>query len=220
MVRGARVADEAVRAYMEALQDPNSAVDWDHVDDLAGQITEATDPVRRVLLRSQWRQASDPATYIPDLEADFVAFAGQWAEANQVIGDDFFYEGVPLPVLRQAGLNISDEAAGWVDEDEMRAAERVVETTERDRVAEQPRPTPGAKPTSAGAPAGADDPDSPTGRAVAAMTTAPFTVAELAEQADVSRTVVRQLVERMELEGTLEKGDPDPETGDSTWRKI
>lgn len=129
MVRGARVADEAVRAYMEALQDPNSAVDWDHVDDLAGQITEATDPVRRVLLRSQWRQASDPATYIPDLEADFVAFAAQWAEANQVIGDDFFYEGVPLPVLRQAGLNISDEAAGWVDEDEMRAAERVVETT-------------------------------------------------------------------------------------------
>lgn len=218
MVRGARVADEAVRAYMEALQDPNSAVDWDHVDDLAGQITEATDPVRRVLLRSQWRQASDPATYIPDLEADFVAFAAQWAEANQVIGDDFFYEGVPLPVLRQAGLNISDEAAGWVDEDEMRAAERVVETTER--AAEGPRPTPGASTPAKGAPAGADDPDSPTGRAVAAMTTEPFTVAELAEKADVSRTVVRQLVERMELEGSLEKGEPDPESGDSTWRKI
>lgn len=217
MVRGARVADEAVRAYMEALQDPNSAVDWDHVDDLAGQITEATDPVRRVLLRSQWRQASDPATYIPDLEADFVAFAAQWAEANQVIGDDFFYEGVPLPVLRQAGLNISDEAAGWVDEDEMRAAERVVETTER--TAEGPRPTPGAATGPKGAPAGADDPDSPTGRAVAAMTAEPFTVAELAEKADVSRTVVRQLVERMELEGSLEKGDPDPESGDSTWHK-
>ncbi|WP_336249894.1 helix-turn-helix domain-containing protein [Stomatohabitans albus] len=218
MVRGARVADEAVRAYMEALQDPNSAVDWDHVDDLAGQITEATDPVRRVLLRSQWRQASDPATYIPDLEADFVAFAGQWAEANQVIGDDFFYEGVPLPVLRQAGLNISDEAAGWVDEDEMRAAEEVVDTTDRSestRVVPVSTPTPSATPT-----AGSEDPDSPTGRAVAAMTEQPFTVAELAEQADVSRTVVRQLIERMEADGELIKGEPDEETGDSTWRRA
>lgn len=209
MVRGARVADEAVRAYMEALQDPNTAVDWDHVDDLAGQITEATDPVRRVLLRSQWRQASDPATYIPDLEADFVAFASQWAEANQVIGDDFFYEGVPLPVLRQAGLNISDEAAGWVDEDEMRAAEQVSDSDRADsRVVPLPK----------GAPAPvASEAETPAERARAVMGSTPFTIAELAEAADVSRTVVRQLVERMEADGELVKGEPEEETGDSTW---
>lgn len=193
MARVARVADEAVRAYMEAIQDPNTAVDWDHVDDLAAKITESADPVERVLLRSQWRIASDPATYIPDLEADFIAFSGQWAQANSVVGDDFFFEGVPLTILAQAGLEVSETATQYADEEEIEEAEAVAENPQAPAPIEEP--------------AG----DSPMERAEAAIGTASFTIPELAERADVSRTVVRQLVERLTAENKLTETGEDSE---------
>lgn len=198
MVRGARVADEAVRAYMEALQDPNTAVDWDEVEELAAQIAEATDPVRRVLLRAEWRRASDPATYMPDLEADYIAFAAQWAQANRVTGDDFFYEGVPLQVLREAGLGISEEARAYADgdddmdlaDDEASAAPAAVAASESDE----------------------DGPLFEEGSAMEsvynAIGTEPFTINDLVDRADASRSTVRAVLDKLEEAGKLEELAP------------
>ncbi len=195
MVRGARVADEAVRAYMEALQDPNTAVDWDEVEELAGQIAEETDPVKRVLLRAEWRRASDPATYMPDLEADFIAFASQWAQANRVTGDDFFYEGVPLQVLREASLGISDEAKAYADTD-------------------VPEPTPAAAPADDEAPAVADEDLFESGSAMEkvfqTIDDQPFTINDLVDRSDASRSTVRAVLDRLEEAGRLSELPADP----------
>jgi hypothetical protein len=193
MVRGARVADEAVRAYMEALQDPNTAVDWDEVEELASQIAETTDPVRRVLLRAEWRRASDPATYLPDLEADFIAFATQWAQANRVTGDDFFYEGVPLQVLRESGLGISDEARAYADGDVEDAA----------------TPAEDAE----GALAAGDDgalfePGSAMDKVFQAIGDEPFTINDLVDRADASRSTVRAVLDKLEEVGQIHEVAP------------
>ncbi|CAN5292488.1 hypothetical protein BH23ACT9_BH23ACT9_06720 [soil metagenome] len=191
MVRGARVADEAVRAYLEALQDPNTAVDWDEVEELASQIAEATDPVQRVLLRAEWRRASDPATYVPDLEADFIAFAVQWAQANRVTGDDFFYEGVPLQVLREAGMGISDEARAYAEETDDDAGEDapIALTTMTTDGPEQP--------------GSLFEPGSAMGKVHEAIGTEPFTINDLVDRADASRSTVRAVLDKLEEAGQL-----------------
>lgn len=196
MVRGARVADEAVRAYMEALQDPNTAVDWDEVEELASQIAEATDPVKRVLLRAEWRRASDPATYLPDLEADFIAFATQWAQANRVTGDDFFYEGVPLQVLREAGLGISDEARAYADGDD------------DDAPAELEAATPAA---ASGADGGEPlfEQGSAMEKVYEAIGPEPFTINDLVDRADASRSTVRAVLDKLEEVGQLQELPPE-----------
>ncbi len=196
MVRGARVADEAVRAYMEALQDPNTAVDWDEVEELATHIADTTDPVKRVLLRAEWRRASDPATYLPDLEADFIAFAGPWAQGNRVSGDDFFYEGVPLQVLREAGMGISDEARAYADGDDD-TGEAVAS---------------GASEPARGANGGDDDADFEAGSAMEKVYESigdePFTINDLVDRADASRSTVRAVLDKLEEVGKLEELEP------------
>ncbi|MGI9018326.1 MAG: hypothetical protein ACR2HR_14700 [Euzebya sp.] len=191
MVRGARVADETVRAYLEALQDPNTAVDWDEVEELASQIAETTDPVKRVLLRAEWRRASDPATYLPDLEADFIAFATQWAQGNRVSGDDFFYEGVPLQVLREAGLGISDEARAYAAEGELDADAQPV-TPETSAAA--PEQGTGSSPFEAG---------SAMEKVFQTIGPEPFTINDLVDKADASRSTVRAVLDKLEESGQL-----------------
>lgn len=197
MVRGARVADEAVRAYMEALQDPNTAVDWDEVEELANQITETADPIRRVLLRADWRRASDPATYMPDLEADFIAFAAQWAAANRVTGDDFFYEGVALQVLREAGLAISDEAMQYADTD-ADVAEPPAAVEPEESVA-----APMVEDASAEVPL--FERGSAMEKVYEAIGEEPFTINELVDRADTSRTTVRAVLDKLDELGRLEE---------------
>ena len=199
MVRGARVADEAVRAYLEALQDPNTAVDWDEVEELASQIAEATDPVQRVLLRAEWRRASDPATYVPDLEADFIAFATQWAQANRVTGDDFFYEGVPLQVLREAGMGISEEARAYAEADDADAAALVEMPAAGAPVVEPLQMGEGGSPFEAG---------SAMDKVYGVIGEEPFTINDLVDRADASRSTVRAVLDRLEEMGRLEVTQP------------
>lgn len=206
MVRGARVADEAVRAYLEALQDPNTAVNWDEVEELASQIAEATDPVQRVLLRAEWRRASDPATYVPDLEADFIAFAVQWAQGNRVTGDDFFYEGVPLQVLREAGMGISEEARAYAESEgtDVAAAEAspIVTTTMPGTSAVagvEPVTGAGGSPFEAG---------SAMDKVYAAIGEEPFTINDLVDRADASRSTVRAVLDKLEEMGRIAELEP------------
>lgn len=185
MARVPRVADEAVRDYLEALQDPNTAVDWEQVEDLATQIAETDDPVQRVLLRGEWRRASDPETYLPQLEADFIAYAKQWAETNRVTADDFYYEGVPLEVLREAGLHVS--------EDIIRESEEFADDGD-DLLDDRAESSP------AGGGEGGDvsfEPGTAGARILEAMGTEPFTINDLVERTGASRTTVRSTIERL-----------------------
>ncbi len=194
MVRGARVADEAVRAYLEALQDPNTAVNWDEVEELATQIAEVTDPVRRVLLRSDWRRASDPATYLPDLEADFIAFAAQWSEANRVSGDDFFYEGVPLAVLAEAWLGISEEARAYADEDDLALLPDVADGE--------------AEAAVEGESGELFEPGSAMANVFEQIGAGPFTINDLVDRADASRSTVRAVLDKLDEAGRLSELEP------------
>lgn len=211
MVRGARVADEAVRSYLEALQDPNTAVDWDEVEELASQIAEATDPVQRVLLRAEWRRASDPATYVPDLEADFIAFATQWAQGNRVTGDDFFYEGVPLQVLREAGMGISEEARAYAESEgtDVGAAE-----VERATPVTAPAAPDASMSGMAAEPVATGDGGSPfeAGSAMdkvyGAIGEDPFTINDLVDRADASRSTVRAVLDKLEEMGRIAELEP------------
>ena len=201
MVRGARVADEAVRAYLEALQDPNTAVNWDEVEELASQIAEATDPVRRVLLRAEWRRASDPSTYVPDLQADFIAFAEQWSQANRVSADDFFYEGVPLQVLAEAGMRISEEAMAYADEDgfdlEGGVAEGGAESDGGDGIASEVSDDGTLfEAGSAGA------------KVYEQIGAGPFTISDLVDRADASRSTVRSVLDKLEQAGMVMELEP------------
>lgn len=203
MVRGARVADEAVRAYLEALQDPNTAVDWDEVEELASQIAQATDPVQRVLLRAEWRRASDPATYVPDLEADFIAFAAQWAQGNRVTGDDFFYEGVPLQVLREAGMGISEEARAYAEVEgaDVGPAEVAPLASGASAALVDDAVVPGAdgSPFEAG---------SAMDKVYAAIGDEPFTINDLVDRADASRSTVRAVLDKLEEMGRVAELEP------------
>jgi hypothetical protein len=186
---------------LEALQDPNTAVDWDEVEELASQIAEATDPVQRVLLRAEWRRASDPATYVPDLEADFIAFAAQWAQANRVTGDDFFYEGVPLQVLREAGMGISEEARAYAvsegaDDADVAAVPSVADA-------------PGAPLTQAASAEGSPfEPGGAMDKVYSAIGDEPFTINDLVDRADASRSTVRAVLDKLQEMGRLTELEP------------
>jgi DNA-binding transcriptional ArsR family regulator len=206
MVRGARVADEAVRAYLEALQDPNTAVDWDEVEELASQIAAATDPVNRVMLRAEWRRASDPSTYLPDLEADFIAFADQWSQANRVSADDFFYEGVPLQVLREAGMGISEEARAYAESDEGEVLSTAVTSSRQVPADDDDEPAP--------APVSLFEPGSAMDKVHAAIGSEPFTINDLVDRADASRSTVRAVLDKLEEAGHLAELPPQ-DTGTS-----
>lgn len=204
MVRGARVADEAVRAYMEALQDPNTAVNWDEVEELAAQIAETPDPVKRVLLRADWRRASDPATYLPDLEADFIAFAAQWAQASRVTGDDFFYEGVPVQVLRESGLHISEEAREYADdEDDLFDQDPEVVTIGGAADADPSVVGSGEVPDGA-----LFEQGSTMEKVFEAIGDQPFTINDLVDRTDASRSTVRAVLDKLEESGRLQELEP------------
>lgn len=206
MARAPKVAEEAVRDYLEALEDPSKAVDWDLVEDLERQIGETDDPVQRVLLRSEWRKAQ-----IPDFDPlinDFVEFAAAWADANGVKGEDFALEGVPLEVLDRAGLEVAEPVRAEIAEylatidigDEMDTAEvpSVEPSPEEAAPAEEPTFEPG----------------STMEKVYHAMTYEPFTINKVVERTGASRSTVRAVIDKLSDSNRIEELPP-LETGSS-----
>lgn len=99
----AKTGEEAVRRYLRAVHDPSKLVDHDEVQQLQTELAASEDPVQALKLRQRLEEISTPS---PEAyEADFVAHAKQWAEAEGISGEAFRSEGVSDAVLRRAGLD-------------------------------------------------------------------------------------------------------------------
>ena len=190
MARVPMIAEQAVRDYLEALIDPNKAVKWDLVEELEDKIAASDDAMERVLLRGELRRALEPD--YADLEEDFVGFAAAWAEANGVNGDDFLQEGVPLAILQRAGIHATPEMVAALGD--VVVEEDVVPVGEE---------------------APAEDTTALSERVVAAMGSEPFTVSDLVERTQASRTTVRRVIDQLgdrvqELEAPADAGERAP----------
>ena len=187
MQRVSRVAEEAVREYLLALENHELVIDEQLVNDLLQRFDECEDPVERVLLAKQLRRAQDRDLLVKEREPDFVEFAAAWAESNDVVADDLHLAvGVPLEVLDRAGLKISDEYRRHLEESEGEPLDAV--TTPAPPALEDEDPTVDRR--EGDGPSAAD-------RVQRAMGTEPFTINDLVERTGVSRSTVRAVVERM-----------------------
>lgn len=97
-------AERAVRTYLEALVDPSALRDQAKVTQLQEQISTATEPLKRILLRQQLLEAETPQ--VSRFEDDFVTHAKTWAEDKGVTSQVFAAEGVAPGVLRRAGFAV------------------------------------------------------------------------------------------------------------------
>ena len=95
-------AESAVRTYLTALRDPSALRDEESVAALQSQLDNASDHLERLRLRQQLLDLESPS--IARYEEDFVTHAKAWAEQEGVTPSAFEAEGVPVGVLRKAGL--------------------------------------------------------------------------------------------------------------------
>lgn len=98
----ARQANQAVRQYLQALQDPASLQDNGSIGDLESALSKEHDPLERVRLQAQLIRAQSVTP--EDYEAGFVDHAKDWASKHDVPAEAFLAEGVAEDVLVKAGL--------------------------------------------------------------------------------------------------------------------
>lgn len=95
--------EEAVRAYLQALTDPDALRDDESIAELQERLERSDDPLERVKLQGHIEQATQVR---PDaFEDGFIAHAKEWADEHGVSATAFQAEGVPRTVLRRAGLD-------------------------------------------------------------------------------------------------------------------
>jgi hypothetical protein len=95
-------AAEAVRRYLQFLEDPASLRDEAAIEELRRQATDARDPLDRLRAVSRLKAAEqvDGAVF----EAAFIVHANAFAQTEGIHVDAFREVGVPADVLREAGL--------------------------------------------------------------------------------------------------------------------
>lgn len=103
-------AEDAVRNYLLVLKDPSSLRDEERVSELERQLGSTTDPVERVMLQQQLREAQRPETH--HYEEAFVTHGKAWADAHGISVAAFLAEGVPTAVLRRAGFSVTGARGG------------------------------------------------------------------------------------------------------------
>ncbi|HEU5153023.1 MAG TPA: hypothetical protein VFU19_21195 [Iamia sp.] len=94
--------EDAVRRYLQWLEDPASLVDDDAVARAEEAVASAADPLARLHALADLEHAR--AADSEGVTADFVAHAKAYAEAQSIPLAAFEALGVPVEVLRQAGL--------------------------------------------------------------------------------------------------------------------
>lgn len=95
-------AEQAIRNYLIALDDPAKLKDQERLDALDKQIEAEEDVLEQMKLEAERHRltAASPADY----EADFVANIKEWAETNKVPVDVLKQRKVSDDVLRKAGM--------------------------------------------------------------------------------------------------------------------
>lgn len=100
-------AEQAVRAYLVALQDPSSLMDDAEVQRLRHDLARIHDPLERLKTRARLEERR--RCLAERAEAGFVACAKPWADAQDVTAEAFRAEGVPAAVLRRAGFSLRED---------------------------------------------------------------------------------------------------------------
>jgi hypothetical protein len=94
--------EDAVRRYLQWLEDPESIVDEAAISQAEAAVAEAGDPLARLHALADLEHAR--AADSEGVTADFVAHARAYADAQSIPLAAWEALGVPTEVLRQAGL--------------------------------------------------------------------------------------------------------------------
>ena len=177
-----QTTDDAVRKYLQFLQDPASLVDPAEVARLSELVTSATDPLARLraVTDLQRIQHSDGAAF----RMAFITHAKGWAEQNDIPVESFAELGVDTATLREAGFDVKH-----------------VQST-RGRGAKSKRS--GSK-SSNRPPVSADEI-----KTVIVGRKGKFTLADVAQTAGGSPMTVRKAVEELIRDGAIERIGPTP----------
>lgn len=175
--------EEAVRRYLSWLEDPASLVDEQAVARAESAVAGASDPLARLHALADLEHARRADA--DGVEADFVAHARTYAEAESIPVAALQAAGVPDAVLRRAGFGVGG-----------RGGRR------------------GGAPRRSGGPAGTRAPKVSIQELKAATLRLPkqFTLAELAAEAGGgSPQTVRKAVEELIAEGKARSLGPKPD---------
>lgn len=102
MSADATTPETAVRRYLQFLADPTALRDEERLEELRAAAERASDPIERLRAYSEIERAEQVDGSA--LEADFVAAAKSFADAEGISPGAFRRLGVPIDVLVRAGL--------------------------------------------------------------------------------------------------------------------
>ena len=94
--------EDAVRRYLQFLEDPSKLVDTATVQALEARLARLTDPVERLRVLAELDRVN--VVDGSDFEESFIQHARSWAESEGILGGAFRHLGVPEDVLLRAGL--------------------------------------------------------------------------------------------------------------------
>lgn len=95
-------ADNAIRRYLQFLEDPSSLIDHELVASLEARIDATADPLDRLHAIAEYERARHPDEQA--YRQAFIDHAKAWAQANDVPATAFRALGVPHDVLTKAGI--------------------------------------------------------------------------------------------------------------------
>ncbi len=102
-------AEAAVRRYLQFVADPSSLVDHAAIADLERQAQAADDPIDKLKLLSQLERSR--AVDGERTKIDFIRYAKQWADANEISPAAFRALGVDDQLLLAAGIGARQRPA-------------------------------------------------------------------------------------------------------------
>jgi predicted ArsR family transcriptional regulator len=187
--------EEAVRRYLQFLEDPTKLVDAEVVQALESRLLLLTDPIERLRVLAE----IDRVNTIDgtDFEESFILHARSWAESEGIPGTAFRHLGVADDVLLRAGL-LDGSRRGRPGRTARTATPRTAKGTRAGR-----------------AKAAGDGQRAPwtSTEAIAAWvlaTAEPFTLADVQRGAGGSPATVRKAVDELVAAGRVERLGPAP----------
>jgi hypothetical protein len=184
------VAEQAIRRYLLWLNDPNSIVDVEAIDEAEREAKETVDVIDKLkaLSRVEHMRLGDSAA----VKRGFLEHAKEWGDRHEISAVSWIRLGVPPDVLREAGITGNRSAAG---KSPARSAAQ--------------RATPSNR---AGRPTGARGANVGIAQVVAHVQTmtGPFVLTDIADQVGGSPMTIRKAVDQMVANGTVERLGADP----------
>lgn len=104
MAEAAQLSEDAIRTYLQVLEDPTRAIDENAIHEQEQVASTADDVIDRLHALAALERLRHPD--LTEVEDGFVAVARDWASENQVPASAFVEVGVPAEVLRRAGFDV------------------------------------------------------------------------------------------------------------------